>query len=68
MVPHIANISASKRHTIPTVLPEENSRSAASSLDKKVTESCSQEVNLGKSIVVCLWDHRWCWSQALPCL
>lgn len=46
MVYHIENTAGSKRHTTMIVLPEENSSSAAAFLDKRVTGSCSQEVNL----------------------
>lgn len=49
MVYHIENNAGSKRHTTIIVLPEENSRSAAAYLDKRVTGSCSQEVNLGNA-------------------
>lgn len=44
MVHHIANITASKRHTILIVPPEEKNRSAAASLDKRVTGSCSRRL------------------------
>lgn len=63
MVHHIGNIAASERHTIVIVLPEEKSGSAAPSLDKRVTGSCSREVNIGKGIVMCLRDLRCCQSQ-----
>lgn len=41
MVYHIENTAASKRHAAIIALPEDNSRSAAASLDKRVAGSCS---------------------------